>query len=136
MGTEDTQAEATQQSTETGNREPSGRLISAFIGSIAAFFLGWLPFLGPVIGGGISGYLRGKNNRESSLTGFFATVIASIPFILFAIFGVFAQVLEGTIGSFIGWMFAVVISMIYFYGCGTIGGYIGAEFSNRAEPEI
>ena len=92
------------------------------------------PFVGPILGGSLAGYLRGQNNRESALTGTIANIIASIPFFFFAIFGVFAQILEGTVGTFIGWIFLVGISLVYFYGCGTVGGWIGSEFSNRAEP--
>lgn len=124
-----------QQTSHTSQREPSGRWIAAFIGSIVSFVLGWLPFVGPILGGGLAGYLRGQNNRESAITGTIANIIASIPFFFFAIFGVFAQILEGTVGTFVGWVFLVVISLTYFYGCGAVGGWIGSEFSNRAQPD-
>lgn len=123
-----------QETSHTSQREPSGRWIAAFIGSIVSFVLGWLPFIGPILGGSLAGYLRGQNNRESAIAGTIAKIIASIPFFLFAIFGVFAQILEGTVGTFVGWIILVGGALIYFYGCGAVGGWIGSEFSNRAEP--
>jgi len=124
-----------QETTQTGDREPSGRWISALIGSIVSFLFGWFPIAGPILGGSFAGYLRGQNNKESAITGTIANVIASIPFFLFAIFGVFAQITEGTVGTLFGWIILVGGSLAYFYGLGALGGWIGAEFSSRASPE-
>lgn len=115
-------------------KEPSGRLISALIGGLFSLFLGWIPFLGPIMGGGISGYLRGSNRKESVLVGTLANVLASIPFILFAAFGTVAQVVEGTVNTFVGWVILMIVVLIYFYGCGAVGGLIGSEFTSRGEP--
>ena len=115
-------------------RDPSNRFTAAIIGSIPSFFFGWLPILGPMFGGFVAGYLRGQDKQESALTGTIANIIASIPFFLFAVFGVFAQIVEGTVDTFIGWVFLCVISLMYFYGCGAFGGWAGAAFSDRAEP--
>jgi len=123
-----------EQNQTSSQREPSGRFTAAVIGSVGSFFFGWIPILGPIVGGFIAGYLRGPDKQESALTGVIANVLASIPFLLFAIFGVFAQIVEGTVNTFLGWIILVAISVAYFYGFGAFGGWAGAAFSSRAEP--
>ncbi|WP_125919985.1 DUF5518 domain-containing protein [Haloparvum sedimenti] len=125
-----------QDSARSNVRDPSERYTAAIIGSVGSFFLGWVPFLGPMIGGMIGGYLRGPNNRESALVGILANVIASIPFVLFAAFGTFAQVVEGTVDTFVVWVIICVFAIAYFYGLGAFGGWVGAELSNRKEPQL
>lgn len=122
-------------------RSPSSRWKAAFIGSVVAFFLGWIPFLGPIGAGSVSGYLRGVDNTESAITGFLGTFLASIPMVLFGALlftGIVVEILTGemetAVGGIAGTLIIVVIPLIYFYFCGALGGYIGAEFSNRSAP--
>lgn len=122
-------------------RTPSSRWKAAFVGSIAAIFFGWFPFLGPIGAGAVSGYLRGIDNKESAITGTLATVLASIPLVLLgllfftsAIVQLFTGEIDAAVGGILGTLIVLGLPLVYFYGCGMLGGYIGAEFSNRSAP--
>lgn len=116
------------------SRELSSKFKSAFVGSIAAFFFGWVPFIGPVFGGVLAGYLRGPDSREGVKTGILASIIASVPLLLLAGLVGLAQVTEGVPEGLIGLLMIVTVSCVYFYGCGAVEGYVGSAFSNRDSP--
>jgi cytochrome c biogenesis protein CcdA len=125
----------------TTKQEPSSRIIASGIGSVFAFLFGWLPFVGPILGGGVAGYLRGSNRKESAIVGLMATVIASIPFLLIGAFVGFANVFQIVAGqhqnpgsAFLGFVIFIMLPLGYFYICGAIGGFIGAEFTDRNAP--
>lgn len=117
--------------TSSNTRDASGRYTAAFVGSLLAFFLGWVPFAGPMAGGAVAGYLRGQDATESVIAGVLATAFASVLFVAFAAVGLVAQVVEGTPGTFIGWVLLCGVALAYFYACGAVGGYAGAAFSDR-----
>lgn len=116
------------------SNEPSGRYMAAFIGSVVSFFFGWFPFLGPIAGGVVAGYFRGTDKKESVISAVIGTVLASVLFLAFAVFGLFAQAVEGTPETFIGWVILCVGALVYFYGFGALGGYLGAAISDRDSP--
>lgn len=127
-------------STEEGD-EPSGRIIAGIAGGVAAFFLGWIPFLGPMLGGVVAGFLRGNDTLEGVLVGLLGTVLASIPavllVVLFLTFGGLGVLMEGNgemAVGFVGWILIFFVSFLYFYAFGAIGGAIGAAVSNRRAP--
>lgn len=122
------------QSSHTSAREPSGRYTAAFVGSVVAFFVGLLPFVGPMIGGATAGYLRGPDKQESAIAGALATVLASVVYIgIMALVGL-AQVVEGAPGNLVVLIVSGSLPLVYFYACGAVGGFAGAAFSNRESP--
>jgi len=85
--------------------------------------------------------LRGVDNKESAIAGLLGTFLASIPLLLLAALffaGAVVELLTGEIETAVGGVAGTIISLgiplIYFYSCGALGGYIGAEFSNRSAP--
>lgn len=127
--------------TSTKN-EPSGRYLSAFVGGIVSFVVGWIPIIGPAAGGVVAGYLRGSDTRESAITGLLANVIASIPMmglaLLFMILGGIGAATEGAGGDvalgLLFWAGLFAVSFVYFFVLGAAGGALGAAITNRREP--
>ena len=129
---------------ESGGDEPSGRWISAFVGAVVSFFVGSIPFLGPVAGGAVAGYMRGSDTKESALTGTIANVLASIPLVLlfglFMVFGVIGAASgpgggEAALGLIV-WLLIFGASFLYFWGLGAVGGAIGASITDRRAPTV
>ncbi|RQG95190.1 DUF5518 domain-containing protein [Natrarchaeobius chitinivorans] len=123
-------------------KEPTDRYIAAAIGAVVSFVIGWFPLIGPIVPGVVAGYLRGENTKESAITGTLANVIASIPIVLvLALFfglGALGTLVEGNGEAALGFgvlLIMVVISFVYYFGFGALGGVIGAELSDRGEPE-
>jgi len=134
--------------------EPLGRLTAGVIGGVAGFAIAVtfnvvpvvgtvLGLAGPVIGGGIAGYLRGSNTKESTLTGALAGVVGSIPLVLFAglVLVLFGALLVGDGGDITvsgGLMivaaFIVVFAVVLSAVLSAIGGAIGAGLTDRREP--
>lgn len=138
--------ERTEQRRERAERrrepEPSSRVIAAVIGGVVTFFLGWIPLVGPIPGGVVAGYLRGADVRESTLTGLLANVLASIPGVvlvaLFLILGGLGAVAEGNGEAAMGlalWLIIFVLSFVYYYAFGALGGLIGAKITDRGRPD-
>lgn len=119
---------------ETALREPSSRFTAAFICFIILFFFGWFPLAGPLIGGTITGYLRGPDKQESVLTSVIAAVFASALFLMLTFLIGIGAIAEGDVAGLLGWIVIAGISLVYFYGLAALGGYIGAAFSNRERP--
>lgn len=131
------------EDTEDGE-EPSGRWKAAIIGGVASFFLGWIPLVGPAIGGAIAGYLRGSDTKESAITGTIANVLASIPsmllVVLFFVLGIVGAGSDPTMGGgevvagLLVWLIIFAVGFVYFWALGAIGGVVGASITDRRGP--
>lgn len=126
---------------DDGDSDPTGRYLAAFVGAVVSFFLGWIPLVGPPIGGGVAGYLRGSDTRESALTGVLANVLASIPMLglafLFMLFGGVGVLSTGDGEAALGmviWGLIFAGSFLYFFVLGGLGGALGASLSSRRAP--
>lgn len=125
----------------SSSNDPSGRYLSAFVGGIVSFVVGWIPLVGPAAGGVVAGYLRGSDTRESAITGLIANVIAAIPMmglaILFMVLGGIGAASDGggdvALGLFV-WALIFVASFVYFFVLGAAGGALGAAATNRDAP--
>jgi len=118
--------DSTQSDSTVGGTTPSAsfsRSITVLIGFFPSFLLMVIPILGPTLGGGIAGYLRGQNSKEGSIVGVLTNIIAVTPFILFWLFIVSGSILEITVIS------------IYVSICGAFGGAIGARHWKRGESK-
>lgn len=126
---------------ESSGGDPSGRYLSAFVGGVVSFVVGWIPVVGPAIGGGVAGYLRGSDTKESAISGLIANVLASIPMMglaaLFLILGGIGAASDGAsdvaLGLFL-WAVIFVASFVYFFALGAAGGALGAAVTNRRAP--
>lgn len=128
-------------SSESGGGEPSGRYLSAFVGGIVSFVVGWIPIVGPAIGGVVAGYLRGSDTKESAISGLIANVLAAIPMmglaVLFLILGGIGAASEAdsdvALGLFL-WAVIFIASFVYFFVLGAAGGALGAAITDRRAP--
>jgi len=132
--------EAQSGATNTSN-EPSGRYLSAFVGGIVSFVVGWIPLIGPAAGGVVAGYLRGSDTKESAITGLVANVIAAIPMmglaLLFMVLGCIGAAAGGEGDAALGLFVCAIIflaSFVYFFVLGAAGGALGAAITNRDAP--
>lgn len=126
---------------ETTGSDPSGRYLSAFVGGVVSFVVGWVPVVGPAIGGGVAGYLRGSDTKESAISGLLANVLASIPMIglaaLFLVLGGMGAASDGASDVAIGlvlWAAIFAASFAYFFALGAVGGALGAAATSRRAP--
>jgi len=104
----------------------------------------WLLFAGSALGGGIAGYLRGSNTKESALTGGLAGGIVAIPALLAG--GLFLYISGSVLigdasadGVDVG--FALVVAVFFLIAAAlsvllaAIGGAIGAMVTDRPAPK-
>lgn len=126
---------------ERVEKEPAGRYVSAAVGALAAFLIGWIPLIGPILSGIPAGYLRGKNTKEGALTGGLGNFIAAFPLMAFFLFvfglGTIVGIAEGDVDGVIGLLFLgllVLLSVAYFIAFGALGGLIGSGISDRGDP--
>lgn len=126
-----------------GGTEPTDRKMAALVGGGFTFGMAIIPILGPVLGGGIAGYLRGSNAKESTLTGMLANAVGVSPLILLAgfmfVFGTLESLLVegGTSEAIAGlWVYSVLfgVPIVYFLICGALGGLVGAVLTDRGDP--
>ena len=125
------------------NPEPSDRLMAALIGGAVSLFGGGiLPLVGHIGGGVVAGYLRGSDGKESALIGGLSSFLASIPavglFGLILALGLFGSIADGDAaagaGVFVIFGGIIVLILGFYVVCGLIGGYIGAEITDRRAP--
>lgn len=135
--------------------EPSGRWIAAVIGAAASFTIGvvvsFIPIVGgllglagTLVGGGVAGYLRGSDTKESALTGALAGVLVTLPFVLLlAVVMLFFGAMfveEIAMAGFDGGLFFLVFGVFVMVGVAinavlsAIGGAIGAMVTDRRPP--
>lgn len=129
---------------DKAGEEPSSRWKAAIIGGVVSFFIGGFPFVGPVAGGAIAGYMRGSDTTESAITGTLANVLASIPLVLLGGLFLFLGVIgaasspggsgDAALGLVV-WLFIFLFGFVYFWGLGAVGGAIGASMSDKRAPE-
>jgi hypothetical protein len=110
----------------------------AIIGAVVTIVTSFVP-LSPIIGGAVSGYLRGGDGRGGARVGAYAGLAAAIPFALLGLFFVgglavvAAELGLGGLGVFVGlaMVFATLVSVAYLVGLGALGGYLGVSLAKR-----
>lgn len=127
-----------------GGTQPSSRFTAAVLGALLSFFVGWVPFLGPIAGGVLAGYLRGEDTKESAITGSIANFLASLPSLgiaaLFLSLGVLGAATSSDGGGselavgLAAWLLIFAVSFLYYWAFGAIGGVLGAAMSDRGYP--
>lgn len=134
--------------------EPMSRLAATAIGvgiiipvtalvSILPGISAWLVFVGPLVGGGIAGYLRGNDMKESAKTGGLAGCVVASPALLIAGFFIYGplKVLFGDasaggadyglsllVGVFL--LFVTVLGILF----AAVAGAIGSMVTDRNAP--
>lgn len=113
----------------------------AGIGAGVALVTGLIPlvgFLSPVVGGGVAGWLSDATDRHGAkvgaLTGVFLSLLG-VPFLLAGVvfLGVSGPPMMGPT-SMVAPVFALVAALfglVYLVGLGTVGGYLGARYTDR-----
>lgn len=110
----------------------------AIVGGVVTIVTSFVP-LSPVLGGAVSGYLRGGDGRGGARVGAYAGLVAAIPFALLGLFvvGGFAVAVAelglGGLGVFVGLaiVFAMLVGVAYLVGLSALGGYVGVSFAKR-----
>lgn len=122
--------------------EPTGRYVSALAGVAVMLFVGFVPVVGHGLGGFVAGYLRGSDNRESTITGGIAGALFVLPTVLaaglIAVLGVFRQTILGNAGDALGVAVLVAVALFVFVfgtaAVGAVGGFLGATATDRPAP--
>lgn len=123
-----------QQTAETAPDSVTLAIIGAVVTAVTSF----VPF-SPLIGGTVSGYLRGGNSEDGAKAGAYAGLVAAIPFALLSLFflGGFviaaAELGLGSVGVFSGlvFVFAILAGTVYLVGLSALGGYFGVWLARR-----
>jgi hypothetical protein len=127
---------------------PYGRWKAAGIGGFLGFVTLLIPLVNlfsPFVGGLVAGSLRGSDTTESALTGALASVVASVPLVVFgglffllATLGVVSDPAMGAGEAALGlavWFGIFAVAFGLFYAVGAACGALGAALSGRGEPE-
>lgn len=138
--TQPSQPHSQADDTRTGT-EPVSRFSAVGIGAAVVLLSGFIfPVIGQLVGGMVSGYLRGCDRRESAITGGLAAALATTPGLLI-VFG-FVLFLFSPLSFDPGSMLILfgIITIVYLgliliaAGIGALGGVIGATVTNRSAP--
>ena len=108
----------------------------ALAGGVVTIVASFVP-LSPILGGLVSGYLRGGEPAEGARIGAYAGVVAALPLAalgLFLIGGlavVAAELGLGALAVFVGLAlaFALLVGVLYMVGLSALGGYFGVGLS-------
>ena len=114
----------------------------AIIGAVVTLVTSFVPF-SPLIGGTVSGYLRGGDGAAGVRVGAYAGLAAALPFALLGLFvlgGLSIAAVElglGGLGLFVGLalVFSVLVSVAYLVGLSALGGYLGVSLAARNRTE-
>ena len=117
----------------------SDSTLHALVGAVVTVVLSFIPFVSPVLGGGVAAYLSEADANEGVRIGAISGVIASVPLLLLGLFlvfvlGVFAVSGPGGggvafgIGGLIFVLLFGAIAVAYTVGLSALGGYLGAYF--------
>lgn len=108
----------------------------ALVGAVVTVVTSFVPF-SPILGGLVSGYLRGGDGAAGARAGAYAGLVAAVPFTLLGLFflGGFAiaaaELGLGALGVFasLAIAFAVLVSVTYLVGLSALGGYFGVRLA-------
>jgi len=112
------------------------------VGLVTMIFVGWIPILGPIIAGTISGYVTKGGVLKGIIAAFLSSTLWAVGagLILSAVgigvLGRWTQLLEGAdavLGG-TGWMVVIIILGAGAVTFATIGGLIGGIFSRPRAP--
>ncbi|MUV88536.1 hypothetical protein GJ629_00415 [Halapricum sp. CBA1109] len=114
----------------------------AIAGGVVSLVTSFVP-LSPIIGGIVSGHLRGGAGRDGVRIGAYAGLVAALPLTLVVLIalGGFAVVasevgLAASISVFVGVaiLFSALVGVAYMIGLSALGGYIGVSLSEDEAP--
>lgn len=131
----------TRSSGSTTTQEPMDRYPAAGIGGGVALVVGFfLPIVGQVGGGAVTGFLRGPDAKESTICGGISGLIAAIPamviFGLLLFLGAIGSMSEGAsaLGGIVAVGLILVLFVAIYAGLGALGGFIGSILTDREAP--
>jgi hypothetical protein len=119
---------------ESGVIKPDTTAI-AIAGGVVSLVTSFVP-LSPILGGIVSGYLRGGSERDGVRIGAYAGLMAALPLtvVMLIALGGFAVVasevgLAASISVFVGAaiLFSALVGVVYMAGLSALGGYIGVS---------
>jgi len=108
-------------------------LVNAALGAVVSVVLsGVVPF-GPLVGGGVAGYLQGGDRTDGLRVGFVSGLIAAIPAaaVFALVFSFVTTVLIGTgdvaVPALFGALFALLALFVFVFvvGLSAVGGWLG-----------
>jgi hypothetical protein len=113
-----------------GRMSDGDTLRNAVIGAVVTVVLSFTGF-SPLLGGGVAGYLQRGDRTEGVRVGAISGAIATVPFLLLAVFvfGVFGLLAgggaaEAGAGLLLGFVFVGLVTA-WNVGLGAAGGYLG-----------
>lgn len=121
----------------TTNERPDSTTL-AIIGAVVTVVTSFVPF-SPILGGTVSGYLRGGDSADGARVGAYAGLAAAVPFALLGLFvlgGLSVAAVElglGGLGVFVALavVFSLFVSVAYLVGLSALGGYLGVALAAR-----
>jgi hypothetical protein len=124
--------------------QPPSTLVNALLGAVVGVVFGFIPF-STVLGGGVAGYLQGRDRRAGLRVGAIAGALMAIPFVLVVVLGlgVFTVVTVSSgapgpstgisIGAIVLVLGVVLVASLYTIGGAALGGYLGAYLKEDRE---
>lgn len=105
------------------------RLTHAVMGA-AVTLLGSVILFSPLVGGGLAGWLAGRNPADGARAGALSGAIASTVLLPVLVFGVVFALLDAGVLTWLT-VAVVVAGASYFVGLSTLGGYLGGALRTR-----
>ncbi|MFC7076305.1 DUF5518 domain-containing protein [Haloarcula halophila] len=108
-------------------------LLNAVIGAVATVVLSsFLPFVSPLFGGAIAGYLEGGDRNDGLRVGTISGVLGLLVvmvlfglfFVMFGLFALEAPLAFGALGIVV-FLVAIVGGLLYIVGLSAAGGWLG-----------
>jgi hypothetical protein len=131
---------ARRRRAEAGVETPDTAAI-ALAGGVVTIVTSFVP-LSPILGGFVSGYLRGGDSADGARVGAYSGLVATLPLavlglVLLGGFAVVAAELAlGAVAVFVGFalVFALLVGVGYMVALGALGGYFGVGFAADDAP--
>ncbi len=120
-------------------------LINALIGAVVGTVAGAVLPFGPLLGGGVAGYLEGGDRSDGTKVGLIAGLIALVPtvvvgFFVMVLFGLFSVGAgDGLALGALGLLFLLIVlafGLVYVVGLSAAGGWLGNYVKYDTEFEL
>ncbi len=110
------------------------RLTHAVMGAAVTLVGSVIPF-SPLVGGGLTGWLTGRDPADGALAGALSGAIASTVLLPLLVFGVVFALLDAGVLTWVT-MAVVVAGASYFVGLSVLGGYLGVALRRRYRTRV
>jgi hypothetical protein len=112
----------------------------AIVGGVVTIVTSFIP-LSPILGGTVSGYLRGSDTSSGVRVGAYAGLVAAIPFALLSLpilGGLVAAAGQFGLSVFVGLtlVMSILVGVAYLVGLSAFGGYLGVKLAESQEPSL